>query len=67
MLLPDLNSLQRRAETMIRAGFHLDKNDDPPVQNDQINLSGRTSIVSLNQRIPFPPKKLLRDPFSILA
>ena len=62
VLFPDLNSLQGCPETMIRTGFNLDKNDDPSVQEDQVDFTSRTAIVSLNQLIPLPPEILLCDP-----
>jgi hypothetical protein len=59
VLFPDLNGLQGCPETMIRTGFDLDKNDDPSVQEDQVDFSNRTTIVSLNQLIALPSEILL--------
>jgi len=59
--------LKRRAEAIVRAGFYLDKDYDPPVQENQIHLTDRTTIVTFHNPIALFRKISLRDPLAFFA
>ncbi len=64
--------LKRLPKAMPRPSFDFDKNDNAPIQSDQVDLSDRTPIVPLYKPVsffdevpfgdlfPFPAKSLLR-------
>jgi len=65
LLFVPVNRLQGSAKPIIHAGFHLHKNDDLPVQNDQIQFPDRTAIVTFYKPIALLLKISLRDQFSL--
>ena len=65
-LFPRTYRFQRRAKTIIRAGFNLDEDYDATIQKNEIQLSNRTAVIPLNDSVAFLSKIDLGNSFPFL-
>ncbi len=66
-LLGRVNRFQRGAEALLCAGFHFDKNNDAPVQDDQIKLADGRAVVPFDEPVSFFSEIPLGEPFALFA
>ena len=65
-LFPRTYRFQRRAKTIIRAGFNFDEDHDATIQKNEIQLSNRTAVIPLNDSVAFLSKIDLGNSFPFL-